>query len=58
MKKKIAKMWADALRSGDYKQGIGRLRNEHNHFCCLGVLCNLHAIHHPNIAEMEQIGTF
>lgn len=40
---KIAKQkWLKALRSGRYKQAIGRLqvtRNYKDTFCCLGVLC-------------------
>lgn len=52
MKKKIALQWAEALESGDYQQGEGQLRNGEK-FCCLGVLCNLHAIAHPEIAAQE-----
>lgn len=33
--------WLEALRSGRYKQGQGRLRDESNQFCCLGVLCDV-----------------
>lgn len=39
----IKQRWIEALRSGDYKQGISGLRGE-NSFCCLGVLCDLHSI--------------
>jgi len=46
--------WVAALRSGDYKQGAGQLRSSDNHFCCLGVLCNLHAMAHPVVAEKER----
>jgi hypothetical protein len=35
--------WVTALRSGEYKQGQGKLRIE-NHYCCLSVLCDLHRI--------------
>lgn len=52
MKKKIAMEWADALESGLYKKGTGQLRAG-DKFCCLGVLCNLHAIKHPKIAEKQ-----
>ena len=42
MKKKIAKKWVAALRSGEYKQGKDVLadtcRTQH---CCLGVLCEV-----------------
>jgi len=54
MKKKIAEKWVKALRSGDYKQGKDRLRDEQNNFCCLGVLCNLHAQEHPYLAKLEK----
>lgn len=41
MKADIKKRWAAALRSGEYKQGTGKLRKE-NKFCCLGVLCDIY----------------
>lgn len=53
MKKEIAEQWIAALRSGDYKQGRQQLRSKNNEFCCLGVLCNLHAQAHPEIAEQQ-----
>ncbi len=33
-----------ALRSGEFKQGVRRLRRQHNgdRFCCLGVACELY----------------
>lgn len=40
MSKELRKKWIDALRSGDYEQGKGYLR-QHDYFCCLGVLCDL-----------------
>lgn len=42
MKPKIKKLWVEALRSGKYKQGSGRLRTFSDAYCCLGVLCDLH----------------
>lgn len=42
MKKEIKKLWVEALRSGKYQQGRGELRCDDT-FCCLGVLCDLHA---------------
>jgi hypothetical protein len=35
--KKYKERWIKALRSADYKQGIGHLRNRRNRYCCLGV---------------------
>jgi hypothetical protein len=42
MNPEIKAKWVAALRSGEYKQGRGQLRSE-DRFCCLGVLCDLHA---------------
>jgi len=36
--------WIEALRSGDYKQCRHALRNRDNHYCCLGVLCELQGV--------------
>lgn len=38
----IKQRWVSALRSGSYHQGRNFLRRE-NDYCCLGVLCDLHA---------------
>lgn len=52
MNAEVKKKWVNALRSGDYHQGRGRLRKRRNPestkdrnldlFCCLGVLCDLY----------------
>lgn len=42
----IKSQWIAALRSGDYKQGDRRLRQD-DFYCCLGVLCDLHSKAHP-----------
>ena len=52
MKPAIAERLAQALESGKYRQGNGYLR-QGNAFCCLGVLCNLHAQAHPKIAAAQ-----
>jgi hypothetical protein len=41
MNKEIKERWLTALRSGEYNQTDGFLKNG-NAFCCLGVLCDLH----------------
>lgn len=41
MKKEVAEIWVQALRSGKYKQGQGALRTG-DAYCCLGVLCDLY----------------
>lgn len=43
MKPEIKAKWLAALKSGGYKQGHGQLRTNDNKFCCLGVLCDIHA---------------
>ena len=40
MKKKWAKKWVEALRSGKYKQTQYHLKDADG-YCCLGVLCTL-----------------
>lgn len=34
------KKWVEALRSGEYTQTIGMLKDHHG-YCCLGVLCHI-----------------
>ena len=38
--KEVRKLWVEALRSGEYKQGKYNLHKK-DEFCCLGVLCEL-----------------
>lgn len=37
----IKQQWVDALRSGKYRQARGRLRDDGDAMCCLGVLCDI-----------------
>lgn len=57
MNEAVKAQWVAALRSGEYKQVRGRLRTSDNAFCCLGVLCNLHAQAHPDIAAAQRYAT-
>jgi hypothetical protein len=45
MNPEIKQKWVDALRSGEYKQGRGSLRQKHEGgdatYCCMGVLACL-----------------
>lgn len=41
MQAELKQKWIEALRSGKYQQGKGVLRTDTDHFCCLGVLCDL-----------------
>lgn len=67
MKKKIADLWVKALRSGEFKQGKGRLerRGDTKEYCCLGVLCELALLegvmdYHPlyGYGELDVIGAY
>jgi hypothetical protein len=40
MTPEVKALWTAALRSGEYEQSQGGLRDRHG-FCCLGVLCDL-----------------
>lgn len=42
MNREKALKWAAALRSGEFKQGRGRLRTSDGGHCCLGVACELY----------------
>lgn len=41
MKAEDKKKWVEALRSGDYKQGVHALRDYDDKYCCLGVACEI-----------------
>ncbi len=45
MKAELKQAWVEALRSGEYKQGYGRLvcldNSKDCRYCCLGVLCSV-----------------
>jgi hypothetical protein len=49
MNEPIIRLWINALKSGDYLQGVSCLRyiddQGVNHWCCLGVLCQLYYLH-------------
>lgn len=42
MNQEVKKLWVEAARSGQYKQGMGQLR-EGNCFCIMGVLCDVYS---------------
>lgn len=53
-----AMMLADALESGEYKQGERALRNGPDMFCCLGVACDLYAKEHPEKQSWSFFNAF
>lgn len=63
MDKQIKDLWIAALESGEYRQGVRRLRQSSDEdvtgtFCCLGVLCDLYKKHTGNghwIKESDDI---
>lgn len=34
-------MWVEALRSGEFEQGVGKLKDGDGKYCCLGVACEV-----------------
>jgi hypothetical protein len=52
--------WVAALRSGDYRQGTGRLRRgdlpDGVRYCCLGVLCELART--AGVVELTSTGAY
>jgi hypothetical protein len=50
---KRRRLFLQHLESDWYKQGIGKLRNKDDEFCCLGVACNVHAILNPKVAATQ-----
>ena len=53
LNRKVITKWVEALRSGDYQQGQGFLRQDGyegvaDKFCCWGVLCDLYQKTHPS----------
>jgi hypothetical protein len=59
MNEEVKKLWTDALR-GEFKdkQGKGRLRTLDDHYCCLGVLCELHRrAHNLGVEEWRKLST-
>lgn len=52
----VKERWVAALRSGEYGQTTGALRNSSG-YCCLGVLCDIHdkEYTHSNwLAELDE----
>ena len=39
--KELIKEWTTRLRSGEYRQIKGKLRNKENGRCCLGIACDI-----------------
>lgn len=56
MNPRIKQRWLEALRSGEYKQTTENLRDS-NGFCCLGVLCDLHA-QERNLNWVQRIDSY
>ena len=53
MNPKIKKRWCAALRSGQYEQATGQLKDGYG-FCCLGVLTDLYI--KENDKEWNELG--
>ena len=59
MKIDIAKQWVDALKSGTYQQGQGKLHatdiKGECMYCCLGVLCDLYMQQNPDELDVKVV---
>lgn len=53
--KEFATKWIAALRSGEYQQGNGLLRNFKNEYCCLGVACKIQGVSDENLTNKNLI---
>jgi hypothetical protein len=47
MRPEIKETWLNALSSGEYMKGTGKMRDGER-YCCLGVLCDLYAKEHKS----------
>jgi hypothetical protein len=54
MKKEIRDKWLAALRSGEYEQTTGILRNTTPAYCCLGVLCEVAGVPRRDIKIQSE----
>lgn len=54
MNQAVKQEWVADLRSGDIIKNKFSLRRGSNRMCVLGVLCNVHAKHHPEIASTQK----
>lgn len=48
----VIELWCDALESGKYKQGTGKLCDKHKKYCCLGVLCE---VYQENVGRLNKV---
>jgi hypothetical protein len=51
--KYFTEQWLIALRSGKYDQGIGKLKDDDDCYCCLGVACTLADIDNELLLDKE-----
>ena len=52
----VATLWANALRSGKYRQGYSDLRSPDGTYCALGVLADIYINNHPNTFAWKLTG--
>lgn len=51
----VRKRWAEALRSGEYKQGTLQLKSSEG-YCCLGVLCEISGLNYSGSFASPPLG--
>lgn len=52
------RQWTEALESGRYRQGRGRLGSAKIGYCCLGVRCIIHGLKFDRLASAPDLGLF
>jgi hypothetical protein len=57
MNPKLKRKWIKALRSGDYPQGKGSLKNSLGSYCCLGVLAEIQGCKLDEIPIGDRVTT-
>lgn len=56
MNQQIKQQWTAALRSGEYQQTYGEIRNGSDEYCANGVLCELHSLAVMHRGGWQQLG--
>jgi len=54
----LKSQWVAALRSGEYKQGVGELAGRDQHattYCCLGVLCRVTGMSNRELFQKDTL---
>lgn len=53
--REFTKKWQKALRSGEYKQTVGKLGDGRQGYCCLGVACSIAGIEDDDMIDQGTL---